>query len=140
MISTLFRRAPQNIILPSLLLILVLFSGCYRPGGGGTTHNPPTEIVIGQPTELKVTFAVWGAGSGRLDHRYTDVVCNYRINESGDLIHLKGSVVSADDKNMEMKFTIPPLDLKTGDRIDYDFEMLFDGYKNTRPGGTLKAP
>ena len=124
--------------LPSLLLIILLLIGCYRPGGGGTVHLPPDGILSNQPTELKITFSVWGAGSGRLDHRYTDVSCVYRVNESGDYHRLSGVVIRADDKHMEMKFTIPPLDLKTGDKLGYQFEMLFDGHKNSRAGGTLK--
>lgn len=125
--------------LSSLLLVSVLLSGCYRPGGGGTVHIHPDEILSNQPTELKISFSVWGAGSGRLDRRYTDVACIYRINESGDPHRLTGSVISADHENMEMKFLIPPLDLKLDDSVEYAFEMLFDGHKNTRTGGTLKV-
>jgi hypothetical protein len=112
--------------------------GCFQPGGGGTVHIPPDGILSNQPTQLKITFSVWGAGSGRLDHRYTDVICLYRINESGDYHRISGVVIKADDKHMEMKFTIPPLDLKRGDTVDYQFEMLFDGHANSRPGGILK--
>ena len=126
-----------------LLLTLVLFSGCVpsgcAPSGGGTVHTPPDEIVSNQPTELKITFSVWGPRSGRLDHRYTDVTCIYWVHKSGVYHRLNGSVVSADDENMEMKFVIPPLDLKVGDSVGYTFEMLFGGHKNTRPGGTLKV-
>ena len=121
-----------------IFMIIGLFAGCYRPGGGGTGHNPPDGISNNQPTELKLTFSVWGAGSGRLDQRYTDVFCFYRIGESGAYIRLSGSVVSADDKNMEMRFIIPPLNLHEGDTVDYYFEMLFDGHKNTRHGGKLQ--
>lgn len=121
----------------SLLFVLVLITGCYQPGGGGTVHLPPESFSSNQPTELKITFSVWGAGSGRLDRRYTDVTCLYRINESGDFHRLTGTVVSANEKDMEMKFTIPPLDIKEGERVDYQFEMLFDGHRNTREGGTL---
>jgi len=121
-----------------LFIFIGLFTGCYRPGGGGTGHHPPDGISSNQPTELKLTFSVWGAGSGRLDKRYTDVICFYRINESGEYRRLTGSVVSADDKNMEMRFTIPPLNLNEGDTVDYYFEMLFDGHTNTRPGGNLQ--
>jgi len=121
-----------------LFIFIGLFTGCYRPGGGGTGHHPPDGISSNQPTELKLTFSVWGAGSGRLDKRYTDVICFYRINESGEYRRLTGSVVSADDKNMEMRFIIPPLNLNEGDTVDYYFEMLFDGHKNTRPGGNLQ--
>ncbi|HET6408525.1 MAG TPA: hypothetical protein VFG14_11640, partial [Chthoniobacteraceae bacterium] len=66
-----------------LVLLLAFAGGCYRPGGGGTTHHPPEEFRSGQPTDLKLTFAVWGAGSGRLDRRYTNVVCIYQISPTG---------------------------------------------------------
>ena len=115
-----------------LILLLAISGGCYRPGGGGTTHHPPGEIRSGQSTDLKLTFGVWGAGTGRLDRRYTDVVCIYQINPTGPEHRVRGKVVTADDKNMEMLFTIPPLDLKSGDSVQYRFEMLFDGYQNSR--------
>ena len=51
---------------------------------------------------------------------------------------LSGRVVDADGKNMEMRFIIPPLNLNQGDTVDYYFEMLFDGHKNTRYGGKLQ--
>ena len=121
----------------NLLLILFLFSGCFQPGGGHTRHLPPDNILSNQSTELKITFSVWGSGSGRLDDRYTNVTCLYQINASGKFDCLTGKVVSADGKNMEMKFIIPPLHLQTGDTVNYNFEMLFDGHKNTRKGGIL---
>ena len=118
--------------------IICLVTGCYRPGGGGTAHHPPDGISNNQPTELKLTFSVWGAGSGSLDKRYTKVICLYRINESGNHKRLTGTVVSADEKHMEMRFIIPPLKLNEGDTVDYYFEMLFDGHKNTRQGEKLR--
>jgi len=121
------------------VLLFALLGGCYRPGGGGTTHHPPEEIRSGQPTDLKLTFTVWGAGTGRLDRRYTDVVCIYQINQTGSEHRVRGRVIAADDKNMEMQFTIPPLDLKTGDSVLYRFEMLFDGHANSRGTEFLKV-
>lgn len=122
----------------ALLLLLFVSAGCYRPGGGGTVHIPPDAILINQPTELRVTFSVWGAGSGRLDKRYTEVRCLYQINAS-EPHRVSGSVESASERGMEMKFVIPPLDLKEGDKVTYTFEMLFDGHRNVLAGGTLTA-
>jgi len=121
-----------------IFTIIFLFTGCYRPGGGGTAHHPPDGISSNRPTELKLSFSVWGAGSGNLAKRYTEVICLYRINDSGDYERLTGSVVSADEKHMEMRFIIPPLNLNEGDTVDYYFEMLFDGHKNTRQGEKLR--
>jgi hypothetical protein len=120
------------------LLVCTLLGGCLA-GGGGLTHLPPDHFSSGQPTELKLAFSVWGAGSGRLDRRYTDVICLYQVNDSGALQRLNGTVVSADEKRMAMKFILPALDLKKGDEVIYHFEMLFDGQKNTRAGGRLKV-
>ena len=78
------------------------------------------------------------AGAGRLDQRYTDVFCFYRIGESGDYARLAGTVVSAGNKNMEMRFIIPPLNFIEIDTVDYYFQMPFDGHKNTRHGGNLQ--
>lgn len=108
------------------------------PGGGGTVHIPPDGISSEVATPLTISFSTWGAGSGRLDQRYTGVVCWYRINE-GPENKLEGLVLSADESHMEMKFVIPPLDLKPGDQVSYRFEMLFDGHRNARDGGTLQA-
>lgn len=130
-----FGNKVASLIFP---LGLLLCSGCYQPGGGGTTHIPPKKIESNQATELSLTFTVWGAGSGRLDHRYTDVFCFYRVNGC-EFIRLAGSVVGSDDQDMVMKFVIPALDLKAGDVVEYRFEMLFDGQKNVRHGGTLRA-
>ncbi len=103
----------------TFLLLLFFLAGCYRPGGGGTVHNPPDGIVSNHPTDLAVAFSVWGAGSGRLDRRYTDVVCQYQINDS-ELHRLPGTVENASESAMRMKFVIPPLDLKEGDKVIYD--------------------
>jgi hypothetical protein len=118
------------------LLLLFLFAGCYQPSGGGMVHKPPDGIERNQPTDLIVGFSVWGAGSGRLDKRYTDVICIYRINDS-ETHRLSGTVESASESNMEMKFTIPPLDLKEGDTVTYSFDVLFDKHRSVRNGGTL---
>jgi len=124
-----------------LLLVGILLSGCFGPGAGGTYHLAPEKIVSGQPTQLKLEFVAWGAGSSgrRLDDRYTEVVCLYHLNDSNDIYRLSGRVISVDQKRMEMQFTIPPLDLQKGDTVNYRFEMLFDGHKNTREGGALRV-
>lgn len=116
----------------SVVFLLTFLAGCVRPGGGGTIHHPPAEIRRDEPTDLRLTFSVWGAGSGGLDRRYTKVVCLYQVNETGPEHRVRGTVLTADDKNMEMQFTIPPLDVKSGDRVAYRFEMLFDGHLNSR--------
>jgi len=61
------------------------------------------------------------------------------VNDSGEEHRIDGVVVTADEKRMAMKFTIPPLELKNGDNVTYNFEMLFDGHANKRKGGTLLA-
>jgi hypothetical protein len=117
-------------------ILVTLLTGC--PGGGGTVHIPPPIIVSDSFTELKVTFSVWGAGSGKLNKRYTNVVCIYHIVGVNEEHRITGKVVSADDKHMEMVFILPPLNLNTEDAVTYHFEMLFDGHENVRSGGTLK--
>src|SRR5581483_8266855 len=60
-----------------IAFIFLTLSACA--GGGGSDHTPPKSIHIGQPTTLNMDLRVWGAGSGKLSHRYTDIQCHYRI-------------------------------------------------------------
>ena len=128
-------------ILTKLLFVFItvgLLSGCYVAGGGGTTHVPPDEISANQPTELKITFSVWGGlETSTLDKRYTDVTCYYMTPKMLRYKGIAGEVVSADDEEMEMRFIIPPLDLREGETVKYFFEMLFNGTKNTNTTQTL---
>src|SRR5437868_13812410 len=85
---------------------LIFTGGCA--GGGGSVHNPPDHIVAGQPTTLKLSFSVWGAGSGDLAKRYTKILCHYRKVGEAQFQSVPARIISSDEKRMAVEFVVPP--------------------------------
>jgi hypothetical protein len=115
-----------------LAFSLIFTVGCA--GGGGSVHNPPDHIVAGQPTTLKLSFSVWGAGSGDLAKRYTKILCHYRKSDEAHFQSVSARIVSSDQKRMAVEFVVPPQELSaTSASLEYYFDFLFDGHPNSRP-------
>src|SRR5215470_20294032 len=91
-----FRRIIVRPLMRYLTLTLsaILLVGCA--GGGGSVHNPPDQIIAGEATKLKLTFSVWGAGSGDLSRRYTEVVCHYRKTGEQQFHDVPALLISSD--------------------------------------------
>ncbi|MBI5385302.1 MAG: hypothetical protein HZA90_11530 [Verrucomicrobia bacterium] len=114
-----------------VLAALIFTGGCFRPGGGHAGHTPPERIVAGEPTILKMEFSVWGAGSGDLSKRYTQIVCHYRQTGQRDFQTAHARVLSSNRERMQTEFTIPPQTLlEAAGTLEYYFEFLFDGHRN----------
>lgn len=106
----------------------LLLTGCA--GGGGSLHVPPEFIEIGQPTTLTFEFSVWGSGSGQLSKRYTDRRCNYRIVGDKQFRSIPMRQVSETAERLTAQCTIPALNARPGDYLEYSYQMLFDGVLN----------
>jgi len=116
----------------TLTLSAILLVGCA--GGGGSVHNPPDQIIAGEATKLKLTFSVWGAGSGDLSRRYTEVVCHYRKTGEQQFHDVPALLISSDQKHMVAEFVIPPQQTSADSTsLEYYFDFLFDGHPNKRP-------
>jgi hypothetical protein len=117
-----------------LLLVSSLIFAVGCAGGGGSVHNPPDHIVAGQPTTLKLSFSVWGAGSGDLAKRYTKILCHYRKVGEAQFQSVSARIISSDEKRMVVEFVVPPQQLSTpSESLEYYFDCLFDGHANSRP-------
>lgn len=114
-----------------LVMVPLMLGACMRPGGGGSQHLPPPGLLEGQATPLSLAFSVWGAGTGRLDRRFTDVRLHYRVGGSAPFAAIGGTVEQADDTRMRMRFELPPVGV-VGDTVQYYFDYLLDGHRNTR--------
>jgi len=106
----------------------LLLAGCA--GGGGLLHTPPESIAIGEPVTLVFEFSVWGAGSGRLSSRYTERRCHYRLAGQGPFVTTPMLQVTETAESLTAQCTIPPLAARPGDRLEYRYDMLFDGVLN----------
>ena len=123
----------------AIAILSLLTTGCFQPGGGGSAHHPPPQIISGEPTTLKLTFSAWGAGSGNLSKRYTQIRCHYRQSGESQFQTVAAKVISSDDKQMEVQFVIPPQVLfGESSTLEYYFDFLFDGHPNTRGHETVQ--
>ena len=114
-----------------LVFVLMFAGGCA--GGGGSVHHPPDHIVAGQPTTLKLSFSVWGSGSGDLAKRYTKILCHYRKSGEGEFQSVPARITSSDQKRMTVEFIVPPQGASpTSASLEYYFDFLFDGHANSR--------
>ncbi len=122
------------------VIFLLVYSGCA--GGGGTSHNPPKQIVAGQETPLELQVSVWGAGRGKMTLRYRDVACHYRVSGSADFILLPMEPMrefdshSPDNRSGDFRCTLPPFP-KTAKAVEYYFDFKFDGYHQYRSAVTV---
>ena len=116
----------------SALLLLSLVGCDVGPGGGGSVHNPPASIPLGRVTPLRLEVSVWGAGSGDVARRYTDVHCRYRPENATAFTSLDGTVESEAEGRMVVVFDLPALSADDGAYVEYDFEMALDGHPNRR--------
>src|ERR1019366_5434021 len=117
----------RKAILASICLAL---SSCA--GGGGSVHIPPKSIHIGQPTTLTMELSVWGAGSGKLSKRYTDIQCHYRIAGSENFFALPMTPTTETADHLTVECVIPSLPAKLGDKLEYYIDEEFDGVYNKR--------
>ena len=125
-------------LIVGILLIVGLICSCAVAGGGGFTYERPDGMLANQATELKATFSSWGDTRGStLDKRITDATCYYMTPEMLRYKGIVGKVMSADDKEMKMRFVIPPLDLQKVETVKYFFEFMFDGSRNTTATDTM---
>ena len=113
-----------------IAFICLFFASCA--GGGGSTHIPPKTILIGQPTSLILELNAWGAGSGKLSKRYTDIQCHYRVGQDDKFIAIPMSPTAENSTLLTVQCILPPLTAKPGDKLEYYIDMKFDGVYNKR--------
>jgi hypothetical protein len=119
-----------------LAVICIALSGCS--GGGGCVHNAPENIKAGTPIDLYLELSAWGAGSGKLNSRYTKITCHYRDVSKSAFQSVEAKILSADETRMRTVMTIPPETVTGAEEIEYYFDFLFDGVYNRRSGVLLK--
>lgn len=113
-----------------IAFICLFFASCA--GGGGSTHIPPKTILIGQPTILILELNAWGASSGKLSKRYTDIQCHYRVGRDDKFIAIPMSPTAENSTLLTVQCILPPLTAKPGDKLEYYIDMKFDGVYNKR--------
>lgn len=109
-------------------------AGCA--GGGGSVHQPPQSIVAGTATPLRLELTAWGAGRGRLSHRYRQLECRYRTARDSTTHRLRMTPVSEDQQHFIAQCLLPPL-APQDSMVIYWFAFAFDGQSNQRPGGAV---
>lgn len=116
-----------------LLLATLLLIGCDGlAGGGGSLSVPPADIPYAHPTTLQLELSVWGAGSGKMSRRYTNIRCHYKAENAPAFTPIEGQVVSESQKRLTLQFDLPPFTSTDGAYVEYYFDMSFDGHYNKR--------
>jgi hypothetical protein len=117
-----------------ILVVSALFlSSCDRsPGGGGSANVPPDSIAYGQPMPLRLELSVWGAGSGKVSERYSDIRCHYKTEKASEFTPLQGRFESEATDRMFVVFELPPFSAADGAHVEYYFDMKLDGHYNKR--------
>jgi hypothetical protein len=116
------------------LVATLALAGCA--GGGGSIHQPPESIAAGTTTPLRLELTAWGAGWGRLSHRYRQLECRYRTARDSTTHRLNMTPVSEDRQRFVTQCLLPPL-ARHDSMVTYWFAFAFDGQPNRRPGGTV---
>lgn len=122
----------------ALLLLALAASGTAAgrwpigPGGGGTTE---VRYVAhpGEPVRLLLDVTVWGAGDG-VEGRYGDLRLRYTIANAAPQQVVDGRLVLREKNRERYEFTVHPYRGGESGRLDYFFEMTFDGRRTTSPG------
>lgn len=105
----------------------------FSPGGGGTIQTAPDAVKTGEPSVIKLELSVWGAG-GPIKGRYKDVIFYYRLVGEPAYKTIQSEPVPETNKgelNNKYElytFTIPGYPKGTNRKIEYYFEMKFDGH------------
>jgi hypothetical protein len=112
-------------------LVCLALSSCGGLAGGGSTyHTPPKSIHVGQPTTLSMELKVWGAGSGKLSNRYTNIQCHYRIVGTDTYSVVPMTLTTETNDRLTVECVIPPLEAKAGDKLEYFIDHQFDHVYN----------
>lgn len=109
---------------------IFLLTGCA--GGGGSVHIPPEYIEANSPTAIKMELTVCGAGSGKLNERYTNITLYYRISGQEEFTSVSMIPTSITKKRLYVQATLPPFDVEDNTFVEYYIDFLFDGHYNKR--------
>lgn len=123
-----------------MLLGMLFAIGCGpAPGGGGTTHTPPTSTSFGKPTPISIKVSTWRAGSGKVEDRWKNVNCVYRLKGEANwrVLPLHSSEQLRDD-GLVFTGEIPAYESAAGEGIEYYVTYSFDGKTSSR--GSAESP
>ena len=116
-----------------LLIPMLLLSSCDGvAGGGGSVHIAPVSIKYGEPAVLRYELSVWGAGSGKVSNRYTEIKCHYKAEKASAYTILAGTIDSESSDRIVVLFTVPSLAMSDGAYVEYFFDEKLDGHYNKR--------
>lgn len=120
-------------ILSGVILIAFIF-GCreYKPGGGGSVHNPPAAIEANKPVTLTLKLTTWGAGGTDIEKRYANIRCHYKANSQNIFSVVKMRLVTKKPSEGWYECVIPANVAEPDVHIDYYFDMDLDGHYNRR--------
>ena len=118
-------------------LLILNSQGCGNFSGGGSTHTPPTKVIVGKPLELKLNFSSSGEETDFLVRRISNVVCKFRSEQSAKSGSIPGSIDPKTIDQLGYEFSIPTDGMISGEFLTYQFEFDFDGISNQRQGGTI---
>lgn len=72
-------------------------------------------------------LTAWGAGSGKLSKRYTEIKCHYRTSGNERYLSLPMTQISETPDRLKVQCLVPSLHTKAGDGLEYYFDFKFDG-------------
>jgi hypothetical protein len=113
---------------------MLALAGCV--GGGGSVHQAPSSIAAGRPTPLTLELTAWGAGWGRLSHRYRQLECRYRTARDSTTHRVAMTPVREERQRFIAQCVLPPL-VRHDSLVTYWFTFAFDGQPNRRPAETV---
>ena len=123
-------RARDCVLIQVLAFTFLALTSCA--GGGGSEHIAPKSIHVGQPTTLTMEVSVWGAGSGKLSNRCSEIQCHSRVvgNQAFSVVPM--TPVAETPGRLTVACVIPPLSAKAGDQFEYYIDERSDGVYNKR--------
>jgi hypothetical protein len=113
---------------PAVCLVLAISTGCYS--GGSSKHVPPDAVYYDEETVLTFEVVVIGDVGKGVDKRYTDEKAFFRMKGEKAYRLAKTSREVLSDTTMHILVTIPPIDERSGDVLEYYCEVTFDGHLN----------
>ena len=119
-----------------LVALLANVAGCINDPGGGTYHQPPATIQIGQPYTVVLECTAISGGS---DRRYKKVKCLYTFNDEKTEHAVPMTFDHKDAQNGHAFFKCELPLFQTEGILKYRMEFEFDRQRSSRSSPLIKV-